>query len=100
MRIRHFMGYGSVHAKKVSCNAKELVVHVWGHHEYGIVREDECDVFNWLVRRFDKTRKDYREIERVEIEEWWEPETEGEYLGAATDHCRYTIRFRKRISGT
>ena len=97
MKIKHFAGYGSVNAKKVSCTKNELVVHVWGCHECGVVREDFYDVFNWLVKRFDKTRKDYFEIEDVNIDNWYETEKDGRYRGCDAEHCIYTIRFRERF---
>lgn len=96
MKIKHFMGYGCVNAKKVSCTKNELVVHVWGCHEYGVVRNDRYDIFNWLVKRFDKSRKDYTEIVDVDIDEWWERETDGKYRGMDANHCEYTIRFGER----
>ena len=98
MKLKHFAGYGSVNAKKVSCNDRELVVHVWGCHEYGVVREDHYDVFEWLVKRFDKKNadKDYwRLIEDVTIDNWYEKETEGRYKGCDAEHCIYTIRYRR-----
>ena len=54
MRIKHFTGYGSVQAKRIKDENHTLHVRVQGNHEWGIKRTDEIDVFNWLVRRFDK----------------------------------------------
>lgn len=59
MKIKHFAGYGSVQAKKVSKtnigNDKvKLVVEVKGNHEWGLVRKDIYDVRRWLFNRFEK----------------------------------------------
>lgn len=59
MRIKHFAGYGSVQAKKVSKtsvgeNKSKLVVEVKGNHECGLVRDDIYDVRRWLFNRFEK----------------------------------------------
>ena len=89
MRIKHFAGYGCVNARKVKKTDNTLVVHVWGNHERGIELNDNYDIFNWLVKRFDKTHNDYFQIENVDIEQYWE---DGKPCG--TEHCVYTITFR------
>ena len=73
MRIKHFMGYGSVNAKVVKKTTntstqnegyilKTLTINVWGNHEYGLVREDEYDINQWLVKKVAKVDIDYRDI--------------------------------------
>lgn len=74
MRIKHWQGYGTVNARKTafSMNAdgtNTVQVTVTGLHEYGLVRRDEYDVFNWLAKRFAKDCPDYRAIRRLEIDE-------------------------------
>ena len=58
MKIKHFAGYGSVQAKKLSKttnNGKtKLVVEVKGNHERGLVREDIYDVRRWIFNKFEK----------------------------------------------
>ena len=63
MKIKHFAGYGSVEAKKVSKTAfkdeygekkTKLVVSVKGDHEWGLVRDDIYDAKRWLFDRFEK----------------------------------------------
>ena len=63
MRIKHFAGYGSVEAKKVSKTTftneygekkTKLVVRVKGNHEMGLVRDDIYDVKRWLFDKFEK----------------------------------------------
>lgn len=58
MKIKHFAGYGSVQAKKVSKttigNRTKLVVEVKGNHEWGLVRDDIYDVRRWLFNKFEK----------------------------------------------
>ena len=58
MKIKHFAGYGSVQAKKVSKtkigDKTKLVVEVKGNHEWGIVRNDIYDVRRWIFNQFEK----------------------------------------------
>lgn len=73
MRIKHFMGYGSVNAKVVgkslntATGLRTLIINVWGNHEYGLDRsEDYYDINNWLVKKVAKVDIDYRKIESVD----------------------------------
>ena len=70
MRVKHFMGYGSVEVKKVSKkpiingygeNKTKMVLRVKGNHECGLVREDIYDVKNWIFDKFEKnfTKSEY-----------------------------------------
>lgn len=61
MRIKHWAGYGTVIAKRIPNASCTLHVHVEGDHERGLRRDDEYDLFNWLVRRFDRSITDYAE---------------------------------------
>lgn len=54
MKIKHWQGYGTVTARKVKDGSCKLHVHVEGNHEWGLIRSDSYDLYNWLVRRFDK----------------------------------------------
>lgn len=62
MKIKHWQGYGTVNAKKISKTVENgktiLVVKVSGNHEWGLVREDLYDLKWWLIDRFDKAAKD------------------------------------------
>ena len=58
MKIKHFAGYGTVTARKVNDGTCKLHIRVEGNHERGIVREDIYDLYNWLVKKFDKTVPD------------------------------------------
>ncbi len=92
MKIKHWQGYGTVEATKVlqtyidrdeyisryinhitngqrwewprylDSNLVELTIRVSGNHEWGLVREDTYDLYNWLVSRFYKKGNDYRDI--------------------------------------
>ena len=61
MKIKHFAGYGSVTAKKVSKTSvgdkTKLVIEVKGNHEWGLVRNDIYDVRRWLFEKFEKNFK-------------------------------------------
>lgn len=60
MKIKHYAGYGTVTASKVQeLNPFCLHIHVEGNHERGVYISDNYDLFNWLVKRFDKTVSDY-----------------------------------------
>lgn len=91
MKIKHWAGYGSVTARKVSYKDNVLVVEVKGNHERGLVREYKSDVFDWLVKRFDKMHNDYADIESIEIVEDTIANPKA-YLGY-DDVVTYTIRF-------
>ena len=54
MTIKHYAGYGRVSAKRIKDDAT-LHVRVSGNHEHGLYRDDLYDLYNWLVKRFDKT---------------------------------------------
>ena len=92
MKIKHWQGYGTVNAVKKKDKDFALVVTVSGNHEWGLRRDDMYDLFNWLVKKFDKSVADlpYSEFRRMEpqvfIAEW-------EYDGV--DHCQYKFRYRK-----
>ena len=72
MKIKHWQGYGYVEAKKTNVEnvteeelaaigiygydkVKLLTITVTGDHEWGLVRDDIYDCYNWLVKKFDKT---------------------------------------------
>lgn len=62
MNIKHYAGYGTVKSIKINDNKKTgatLHVRVIGNHERGLVRTDEYDLYNWLVKKFDKNETDY-----------------------------------------
>ena len=91
MKIKHWQGYGTLNAKKISSTKDTLVVEVWGNHEWGLERDDPYDVFKWLVEKFDKTRKDYTEIEDIKMKDFYAKDGRID-----VEHCIYTIRFRNR----
>lgn len=71
MKVKHFAGYGSVEAKKISKTTSTnilgekvttLKIQVKGNHEWGLVRGFSYDLYNWLIKRFDKDVKDYYDI--------------------------------------
>lgn len=87
MKIKHWQGYGTLNAKRLSSPANTLVVEVWGDHEWGIEHHDMYDVFNWLVLKFEPKRK---------LEEFKELKTKSFVLNKE-DHCIYTMRFKEEI---
>ena len=89
MRIKHWQGYGTVNAVKSKMqrtqNGRVLTVTVSGNHEWGLVRNDKSDIFNWLVKRFDKTATSCRDILAYEI-------TTVAYAPVETVQYRITLR--------
>lgn len=74
MRLKHWQGYGCIDAKKTGMKSnrdgtKTVEITVTGMHEYGLVRDDRYDVYDWLVRRFAKDCPGYRAIEDMRIHE-------------------------------
>ncbi len=77
MRIKHFMGYGSVNAKVVGKKTKTdvengrllktLIINVWGNHECGLDRSEyKDDINDWLVKKVAKKDIDYKDITHIE----------------------------------
>ena len=90
MKIKHWQGYGCVNAKKIeSCNG-HLKIRVWGNHEWGLERDDKYDVFNWLVKKFSRKYKDYRDISDIILSDRYE-----KIDGILTEVCDYDIWFDK-----
>ena len=91
MKIKHWQGYGHVNAVRKNTSYEDglkiMTIVVSGNHEYGICRNDKYNVFNWLLRRFDKNVTDYRCIQRVDT-----------FLGYDSankcDICAYKIAYR------
>ena len=92
MKLKHWQGYGTIDAKKVSKIEKNnetiLTVSVKGLHECGLVRNDKYDACNWLLKRFDKNVTDYRCIRKMECIERPSYET-----GADVDECLYVFYY-------
>lgn len=90
MKIKHFAGYGTVTVKKMDPDGAKLHIRVSGAHERGLaVSEDDTYLlFNWLVKRFDKSIPDAVSFDRlrpiVEIREGWNVET---------DYCDYYFTY-------
>ena len=90
MKIKHWAGYGTVTAHRIPNASCTLHVRVEGIHERGLRRDDEYDLFNWLVRRFDRSVTDYAEWHRrhptVCIIEW-------SSVPELKDHCDYYFTY-------
>lgn len=99
MKLKHWAGYGNVTAKKVADKRNDLHIVVTGNHERGLRRDDMYDLFNWLIKRFDKSVKDMGWLEFYHAKhpdvlimefEFVDPET-----GLDTDGCEYIFKYRK-----
>ena len=92
MKIKHWAGYGCVDAKRIKNASCTLHVRVHGDHECGLRRDDDYDLFNWLVRRFDKSVTDYVEWHRrnpkISIIEWTDEAEPG-----VKDTCDYYFTY-------
>lgn len=94
MRIRHFSGYGTVTATKCKDSTPSMLhIRVQGNHEQGVVREDDYDLYNWLVKRFDKSVVDYLEWHRsvpiIEIRPGWRRDPKLGFI----DTCDYYFTY-------
>jgi hypothetical protein len=100
MKIKHFSGYGCVNAVKTAETkafdnwfsdypVKRVTIKVTGEHERGLHRNDKYDVYNWLVKRFCKDCKSYRDIIDLQIMSVYEIEN-----NAFKDVCTYIIDYQ------
>ena len=94
MRIKHWAGYGCVNARKVKDSSPStLHIRVEGNHEQGLVRNDEYDLYNWLVKRFDHDVQDYPDWHRsrpiIEIRPGWRTDID---MGCV-DTCDYYFTY-------
>ena len=94
MRIKHWQGYGTLEAKRISTktkidpfygDTKTVHIRVKGNHEWGLERNDKYDVFNWLLKKFDRTANDYRQITDLNLVSSTED---------GIDVCDYYITYR------
>ena len=88
-RIKHWQGYGSVDAKVLRNTPENMIIQVKGMHEYGLDcgAWDTDRVYEWLVKRFDPSRKP-TDIKSVDIDD--EYESQG---NVDIEVCTYDIHF-------
>lgn len=86
MKIKHWQGYGTLNAKKLSSSADTLIVEVWGNHEWGLELNDMYNMFNWLVKKFDTSRT-LDEFKTMKMES---------FVLNGEDHCIYTMQFSRK----
>ena len=93
-KVKHFAGYGTVMMGKVNDGAARLHVRVEGNHERGLSSPymDAYDVFEWIVKRFDKSIPDAITFTRMH------PDIRTEYGyvrrdGLDVDTCDYYINY-------
>lgn len=94
MKIKHWAGYGCVTARKVKDNdPRTLHVRVEGDHEWGLVRDDPYDMYNWLVKRFDKNVQDYttwiRSSPIIDVRPGWRKDIDRGYV----ETCDYYFTY-------
>lgn len=94
MKIKHWQGYGTVTAVKIKDTACTLHIRVTGNHEWGLIRRDVYDLFNWLVKRFDKTETKFlswnNRLDGVRFEE-----SKTIISGQPVDTCDYYFNYVK-----
>lgn len=100
MKIKHFAGYGSVEGKKLSRSITTnyldekvviLKVAVVGNHEWGNVCDDAYRLYSWLVKRFDKSVKDFYSINL----EYTYKDTYIVKDGLDVEMCTYTFKYKQ-----
>ena len=95
MRIKHWQGYGTVEAKRISKRhangLQKIHIQVKGNHEWGLVREDKYDVSRWLLKRFDKSfaGNPYTDIKELIVNSSYETDRNG----ISTEVCDYYISY-------
>lgn len=96
MKLKHWQGYGSINARKISetvnGNIATLKIELKGNHEYGLSRDDKYDIFNWLLnggKRFAKACSSYRDIISIDITEDYVREN-----NEIIDTALYTITYK------
>lgn len=95
MKIKHWQGYGTVSAQKIKDPSCTLHIRVTGNHEWGLRRDDEYDLCNWLVKKFDKTVTDTiswcRSHPFIQILEGYTTDSNG----LTVDTCDYLFTYKK-----
>lgn len=106
MRIKHWAGYGCVNAKitekqkfrntnldiaNLGDALKLMRIEITGEHEMGIERTDSYDVFHWLLKRFDKSVIDYRDLLVCDTETSFR-KVNGKYV----EVCTYSLTYKDR----
>ena len=95
VKLKHWQGYGTVDARRVKDPRVTLHVKVSGNHEWGLRRDDLYDVYNWLVKRFDRDVQSYDLWIRDDPVMWV---IEGEYTdpftGITVDTCDYYFNYQ------
>lgn len=92
MKIKHWQGYGTVDATKISRTREPLGrivlrVKVSGNHEWGLIREDAYDLMNWLLKRFDKSfTGDQRDFDYRILDSG---------IDNGTEYCIYEFRYNE-----
>lgn len=90
MKIKHWQGYGTVNAVKVKDKNFTLCVKVSGNHEWGLRRNDYYDLFNWLIKRFDKSvaNMTYAEFRKLRPEVYI-----AEWVYDGVEYCLYKFKY-------
>ena len=93
MKLKHFAGYGTINAKKISKVTHDgvtiLSILVTGDHEQGLVpayisASGDYTMKKWLIDRFDKSVKDVNLRHK----------TEYDYMDINGNAVRYTFIYR------
>ena len=97
MKIKHYAGYGTVEATKVSERKLDgerfIRIKVKGNHEYGIHLDDIYEIAHWLLPKFSKEFKDgqksYWDIKFMQLTDGYEKDDKGQTV----DTCEYAIVY-------
>lgn len=82
MKIKHWQGYGCVNYLALKKTKREVVVDVYGDHEWGVVNHYSCK--EWL---FDRVMRKYSNIKESDmiITSYSYDDNNG------VEHCTYTF---------
>lgn len=101
MRIKHWAGYGTVNAKKVTdyhhCRYarkfRVIQIEITGDHERGLCRYDGYDIHHWLGKYFAKD-KTYKDLVNYDVQQGWVG-GDGYTTQGAHEVAIYTLEYKE-----
>lgn len=98
-KIKHWQGYGSVEAKKMSRKVSKdgiatLKICVKGNHEWGLKTDDPYHIYNWLVSRFDKSAVYHPNMfKTIDTNDYYVTEKDENNHDVEVEVCEYFLEY-------
>ena len=104
MKIKHWQGYGTLNAEKLSKSTKTIngtkvytmKIKVVGNHEYGLDcchnKYDHYTIYNWLLTKFDRKVKELTDRCILGVHTFISSERNNE-KGIDEEYAIYTIKY-------